>query len=125
MKGLLEDHNCSITLKFVTNTATIFPVLLPEKLLSSFLDLVRSTEMCVTLSSGGEEVLSRINEMSPLHQSLHFVLLFPTGQLGWNPKMELTLYNLTEGPDEDNNAQLFEPGEEPLLEDEVIATRKK
>jgi hypothetical protein len=39
--------------------------------------------------------------------------------------MELTLHNQTEAPDEDNNAQLFEPGKEPLLEGEVIATRKK
>jgi hypothetical protein len=39
--------------------------------------------------------LKRINDMSPLHQSLHFVLLFPTGQLDWNPKIELTFHNQT------------------------------
>jgi hypothetical protein len=28
-----------------------------------------------------------INKMSPMYHSLHFVLLFPTGQLGWHPKL--------------------------------------
>src|SRR6202020_636764 len=28
--------------------------------------------------------LRRINEMSPAYQALHYVLLFPTGQLGWH-----------------------------------------
>jgi hypothetical protein len=34
--------------------------------------------------------------MSPLHQLLHFVLLFPTSQLDCNPKIEVTLHNQTE-----------------------------
>jgi hypothetical protein len=39
--------------------------------------------------------------------------------------MKLTLHNQAEASDEDNNAQLFEPGEEPLLEGQVMSTRKK
>jgi hypothetical protein len=128
-KDLPEDHNCSITLKF-DSTCDKHHYNLPSA-------AVR--EITVIIPGSGEEhrdvydivlwrrggALKRINKMSPLHQSLHFVLLFPTGQLGRNPKMELTLHNQTEAPDEDNNAQLFEPGEEPPLEGEVIATRKK
>jgi hypothetical protein len=52
----------------------------------------------------------RINEMSPLHQSLYFVLFFPTGQFGWNSKLELTLGGQNDAPDEHNGAQLLEPG---------------
>jgi hypothetical protein len=74
---------------------------------------------------GGGLKLKRINELSPLHQSLHFVLLFPTGQFGWNPKLELTLGGQNDAPDEDNDAQLLEPGEEPPPEGEVVAVRKK
>jgi hypothetical protein len=128
-KSLPEDHNCSITLKF-DSICDKHHYNLPSA-------AVR--EIAVIIPGSGEEhryvrdivlwrrggALKRINKMSPFHQSLHFVLLFPTGQLGWNPKMELTLHNQTETPDEDNNAQLFEPGEEPPLEGEVIATRKK
>jgi hypothetical protein len=42
----------------VTNNITIFPVLQPGKLLLSFLDLVKSVEMYMALSCGGEVVLS-------------------------------------------------------------------
>jgi hypothetical protein len=66
--------------------------------------------------------LKRINELSPLHQSLHFVLLFPTRQFG---KLEITLGGQNDAPDEDNDAQLLEPGEEPPPEGEVVAVRKK
>ncbi|KAF8194927.1 hypothetical protein BJ912DRAFT_807026, partial [Pholiota molesta] len=33
------------------------------------------------------EGLRRISELHPLYHSLHYVLLFPTGQLGWHPKI--------------------------------------
>jgi len=32
--------------------------------------------------------LRRINELSPLYPALHYVLLFPTGQLQWHPRIE-------------------------------------
>jgi hypothetical protein len=33
------------------------------------------------------EPLQRISEMHPMYPSLHYVLLFPTGQLGWHKRM--------------------------------------
>jgi len=33
------------------------------------------------------EPLQRISEMHPMYLSLHYVLLFPTGQLGWHKRM--------------------------------------
>ena len=59
-------------------------------------------EIAVIIPGSGDEVkdprdiilqkrgggLRRINEMSPLYQALHYVLLFPTGQLGWYPGIE-------------------------------------
>ena len=63
--------------------------------------------------------------MSPLHQSLHFVPLFPMGQLGWNPKLPLSLEDEDDAPDVDDGGQLLQPGEEPPPGGQVIARRKK
>jgi hypothetical protein len=127
-KDLPEDHNCSITFTF-DSTCDKHCYNLPSAAVREIAVIPGSGEEhsdmhdIVLWRRGG--ALKRINEMSSLYQLLHFVLLFSTGQLGWNPKMEPTLHNQTEAPDEDNNAQLFEPGEEPPLEGEVMATRKK
>jgi hypothetical protein len=53
------------------------------------------------------------------------LLGLPPQQFGWNPKLELTLGGQNDAPDEDNDAQLLEPGEEPPPEGEVVAIRKK
>jgi hypothetical protein len=64
-----------------------------------------STEVAVIVPGDGDEAteprdivlrrrgggLRRINETSPMYQALHYVLLFPTGQLGWYPDLELNL----------------------------------
>ena len=42
-------------------------------------------DIVLFLRGGG---LRQINEMNPIYHSLHFVLLFPTGQLGWHPQLE-------------------------------------
>ena len=41
-------------------------------------------DIILRLRGGG---LRRINEMSPAYHALHFVLLFPSGQLGWHPEI--------------------------------------
>jgi len=90
-------------------------------------NLPTSSEIAVIIPGSGEEPvgvrdiilrkkhggLQRINELHPLYEALHFVLLFPTGQLGWYPNLPLTLSNGEEAPDEqeDDEPQL-EPGEE-------------
>src|ERR1700730_13497442 len=54
-----------------------------EDLYWTFASLAR--DILLFLRGGG---LRQINEMNPIYHSLHFVLLFPTGQLGWHPLLE-------------------------------------
>lgn len=54
------------------------------------------------------EPLQRIGDLHPLYQSLHYVLLFPTGQLGWNPHIPFhngaeVVEEQNEEPDADGN----------------------
>ena len=62
--------------------------------------------------------LRLINEMSPMYHSLHFVLLFPTGQLGWHPKLifgDFEESEVDQGEDEEQQEgaeQILAPGEE-------------
>ena len=74
-----------------------------------------TSEIAVVVPGSGEEVkdnrdiilrkkhggLQRINELHPLYHALHFVLLFPTGQLGWHPNLPLILPNNEAAPDEE------------------------
>ena len=46
------------------------------------------------------EGLKRISELHPFYPALHYVLLFPTGQLGWHPQLEYG--NGAEANDEEN-----------------------
>ena len=69
--------------------------------------------------------------MSPIYHSLHFVLLFPTGQLSWHPK--LTFGDPVEDEDheseddEEGAERLLAPGEEPDEQEseEIVEVRKK
>ena len=44
-----------------------------------------SRDIILRRRAGG--ALERISEMHPLYHALHYVLLFPTGQLGWHPRI--------------------------------------
>jgi Helitron helicase-like domain at N-terminus len=61
--------------------------------------------------------LRRISEMHPAYHALHFVLLFPTGQLGWHERLEFRL-------DEPENAP-HEQDQEGGLEGEAVVTAKR
>jgi hypothetical protein len=94
-KDLPEDQDYTIALKFDSACDKRF-YNLPSAASREIAVVIpgsdeehRDVHDIVLCREGGS--LKRINEMSPLHQSLHFVLLFPTGQFGWNPKLELTL----------------------------------
>lgn len=99
-----------------------------------------STEVAVIIPGNGDQQLQSrdivlffrggglklITEMSPIYHSLHFVLLFPTGQLSWHP--ELAFKSVDEGlsdeylPDEHGEELQPEPGHEV---GDVVVTRKK
>ena len=66
------------------------------------LSTAASNEIAIILPGDGDEVqssrdiilyrwngqgLQRISDLHPLYQALHYVLLFPTGQFGWNPSI--------------------------------------
>ena len=70
--------------------------------------------------------------MSPIYHSLHFVLLFPTGQLGWHPKLifgDSEENEAHEGQEEEEEGaeQILAPGEESNDREtgDVVAVRKK
>jgi hypothetical protein len=44
--------------------------------------------------------IRRINDLHPLYPSLHYILLFPTGQLGWHPEIP---YRAIENPQQAQN----------------------
>jgi hypothetical protein len=77
--------------------------------------------------------LRLINEMSPMYHSLHFVLLFPTGQLGWHPKLifgdsdEGEVDHVEDEEQEEGAEQILAPGEESNDQEigNVVAVRKK
>ena len=75
-----------------------------------------SNEIAVILPGNGDEMqgsrdivlylcngqgLQWINDLHPFYQALHYVLLFPTGQFGWNPNIPYT--------SEDNEAEDQDP----------------
>ena len=57
----------------------------------------------IILHRNAGEGLQRISEMHPFYPALHYVLLFPTGQLGWHPGLEYQ--NGAEADDEDGAEQ--------------------
>jgi hypothetical protein len=81
-----------------------------DDLAKEFQKNIRTYNNTLAFTSVGQDAYSRLQIDNSINDG-HGPWL--SGQLGWNPKMELTLHNQTEAPDEDNNAQLFEPGEEP------------
>jgi PIF1-like helicase/Helitron helicase-like domain at N-terminus len=88
-----------------------------------------STEIAVIIPGDGDQelhprdiVLYRkggglklINEMNPAYHPLHFVLLFPTGQLGWHPKLTYRSVDAGEADEEgdDGAENVVAPGQEP------------
>ena len=67
-------------------------------------DMVTDPRDIILYRKGGG--LKHINEMSPMYQALHYVLLFPTGQLGWHPNIELNLPDQAmEEPDNQGEGQ--------------------
>ena len=128
-KDLPPDQDCTIALKF-DSTCDKRRYNLPS---------AATREIAVIIPGSGEEArdvrdiilwrqgggLKRVNEMSPLYQSLHFVLLFPTGQFGWNPQLPLTLANGDDIPHEDDGGQPLQPGEELPPEGQALTTAKK
>ena len=49
-------------------------------------DQIRGSQDIILYRNSGEP-LQRISDVHPLYPSLRYVLLFPTGQLGWHPKI--------------------------------------
>jgi len=49
--------------------------------------------------------------MSPIYYSLHFVLLFPSGQLSWHLELQFNLVD-ENIPDGDGDESQPEPGQE-------------
>ncbi|KDQ32681.1 hypothetical protein PLEOSDRAFT_153646 [Pleurotus ostreatus PC15] len=89
-RNMPSDQQCRIALRY-DNTCDQRRYNLPS---------AASNEIAVILPGDGETLergrdiilyrragqpLQRISELHPLYQSLHYVLLFPTGQFGWTP----------------------------------------
>jgi len=87
------DQQCKIALRFDEST---------DRRQYNLPTAAAANEIAVILSGDGDqpqdahdiilyhchgEPLQRISEMHPLYPSLHYVLLFPTGQLGWHKRM--------------------------------------
>ena len=64
----------------------------------------KTRDIILTERGGG---LKRISELHPMFPSMHFVLLFPTGQLGWHPKL-----TYKDGEQVENNPPPRAPGQE-------------
>jgi hypothetical protein len=99
----LPDQNCRILLRF-DSTCDRRRYNLPG---------AANREIAVIIPGEGDEErdlrdiilhkrgggLRRVNELSPMYQALHYVLLFPTGQLGWHPNIEFHNANNQDAPD--------------------------
>ena len=102
-----RDQQCRIALRFGSNTDCCRYNLPTDT----------SNEIAIILPGNGDQptsardiVLYRcggglwdINDLHPLYSSLHYVLLFSTGQLGWHPFIPHILQgNKDAGENEDN-----------------------
>jgi hypothetical protein len=128
-RDLPQDQDCTIALRF-DSSCNKRCYNLPS---------AASREIAVIIPGPGEEHrdvhdivpqrrgggLKRINEMSPLHQVSSFCPPFSHWAVWLEPKPGAYPWRPNDAPDEDNDAQLLEPGEEPPPEGEVVAVRKK
>jgi len=134
LKDIPSDRNFQIGLQFnkecdrrrynlPTSGSTEVAVIIP----GNGDQQLQPRDIVLFLRGGG---LKLINEMSPIYHSLHFVLLFPTGQLSWHPDIA---FKSVDGVDEDNDEDNIlqdnngdelqpEPGQET---GNVIAIQKK
>src|SRR6202789_1118790 len=98
------DQQCKIALHFdlktdhrrynlPTDTSNEIAVILPGDG-----DQITSARDIVLNRRGGG--LKEINDLHPLYPSLHYVLLFPTGQLGWHPHIPLNNEGQDQGGDD-------------------------
>ena len=71
----------------------------------------------IVLHRRGGEPLERISELHPMYLSLHYVLLFPTGQLGWHRRM-------LRADAEDNAGGNQNDEENPLMEEAPTQKQK-
>jgi hypothetical protein len=76
---LKTDHRCY---NLPTNTSNEIAVILPG-------DGDQPTAGRDIILNRRDGHLQEISDMHPLYPSLHYVLLFPTGQLGWHPHISL------------------------------------
>ena len=77
--ALRFEHNTDIRrYNLPTNTSNEIAVVLP----GDGDQLTKARDIVLYKRGGG---LREIDDLHPLYPSLHYVLLFPTGQLGWHP----------------------------------------
>ena len=91
--NMLPEHQCKIALRFDERT---------DRRRYNLPTAAAGNEIAVILPGDGDQPqdsrdiilyrrhgqpLQRISEMHPMYLSLHYVLLFPTGQLGWHKRM--------------------------------------
>ena len=102
-RNLPPDQNCRIALRFTNEqdrrcynlpTATELAVILPGDG-----DQATTSRDIVLFKIGGG--IRRINDLHPLYASLHFVLLFPTGQLGWHNNIPYRGEEVPQQPDQE------------------------
>ena len=91
-RGLAPDLQCRIALRFDTGcdrrryqapdaSVREIAVILPGDG-----DQIRGSQDIILYRNSGQP-LQRISDVHPLYPCLRYVLLFPTGQLGWHPKI--------------------------------------
>ncbi|KDR65039.1 hypothetical protein GALMADRAFT_82350 [Galerina marginata CBS 339.88] len=89
-RNMNPEDQCNIALRFdcATDrrrynlpTATEIAVILP----GDGDQPTDTRDIILRRRGGGDNV--RISEMHPFYHALHYVLLFPTGQLGWHPRL--------------------------------------
>ena len=113
-RDMPPDHQCTIALRF-DETCDRRRYNLPT---------AASNEIAAIIPGSGDQPtagrdiilhhkagdgLKRISELHPFYPALHYVLLFPTGQLGWHPQLE---YQNGAEADDQENAQQPPPGDE-------------
>ena len=125
LKDILSDQSFQIGLWFdkdcdrrrynlPTSGSTEIAVIIP----GSENQELYSWDIVLFFKGGG---LKLINEMSPIYYSLHFVLLFPSGQLSWHLELQFNLVD-ENIPDGDGDESQPEPGQES---GNVVAIWKK
>jgi len=87
-RDMPPEHQCKIVLQFLSGTDHCrYNLLTISEEIAAVVPGIEeqfSNSWDIILHRKAREPLQQISEIHPFYPALHYILLFPTGQMGWN-----------------------------------------